>query len=344
MKKITLKKINACLLATVMLSGSALAEKNESRIERFILDDSTRNDYTYSYIIRDEEENLFSPEEVVYYNNAIRAILNYESSVELTGDEEIDLRLCNAVHHSPYDMLLDHITYSPNNHTINYEFLYDYNTQQEVISFVEDKYKEIKELYIKDDMNTMDKIMTLFNYAVDNFAYCINYPGKCRNSLGNPMYMHVDKLLKTNVGVCHSYAYFLDFFCKEEGIESYLITGKLGKASHMWNMIKFDDDNFYFIDITEAIFSGKILSNRFTCFGITNEEWQMYGYSLPKEDKLKTVKMHVKGLQDLRYFKNCEYMGNHLFKLSCGKGTSCVHYYNTETRELIPEEKKTLTK
>lgn len=338
--KINFKKVNTVLLTMIMLSGYALLEPNDDRIEKFNLTNNEKQDNCYSYIIRDEVENLLSEEGIETYNKVISAIFNRESSVKLTNNEDENMLILNSLYDSPYEMYIDTISYSKKKHIANITYRYKKSKQEEITQFVITEMSKLKAELITDDMNDTDKVLAVFNYAVNNFVYAINYVGKTSGSER----INLDQLLKNNVGVCHSFAYFLDEFCQEEGIESYLVTGYLGKAYHMWNMVRFSDGNFYLIDITNAIIQGRLLNNNFICFGINSDEYNMYGYKLDKEKKLKSVEMKSKSIRDLRMFKEAKYLGNHIFEMSGGYfGTQ---YYNTETMTLSDtlENAKTLKK
>lgn len=348
MKNLKIKRISA-LLAALMIGGTnlcttaAFAEKNDTKIERFILTEEQEKDPNYSYIITDEYEDQFNDEEVALYNKIIKAIFNRELSVKLTDDEETNLKICNAVYHSNYDAALRTIFYDNEDKSIVFDYYYaDENKQEEMFNFVDTEMDRIMNELFVEGMNTTDKLLVLYSYAVNNFSYCMTYPKQYKTDDGRTLFIPLYYLLKTNSGVCHTYSYFLDYFCQKEGINSYLVTGKSAKTLHMWNMIQLEDGYYYFFDITTAITRGRVLGNNFTCFGMDKLEYQMYDYSVPGEyriDALTNNKIHT--IKDIKDYKTYEYLGDHIFKLTNKYGKEI--YFNTELKEIVdkPENVKT---
>lgn len=318
--KIKLRRVNALLLATIMLGSYKLvnAEKNDNRIEKYCLTKQEQNDENYSYLINDEEENLFTVEEVQIYNNAVQGIMDRKDKVKLGDDDVRNIEMCYAVKHSQYSAFLDKIYYSNTTQEIVYTYKYSKEKQEELLKYVNDEMEKIYKDLVTDDMNTFDKILVLYQYASKNFVF----------GGFNDGYIYLDTLLKTNAGICHTLAYFLDYFCQLEGIESYQLLGYKHGEYHMWNMIKLDDGYFYMFDLSEAVTMGKKYKNTFIGFGIDKAEATIY--SIPSEDRLKSVKMKFKSLSDITYYETAEYQGNHIFKLIDKFGEYV--YYNTETR------------
>ena len=338
MKKINMKKISA-FLAALVIGGTTLTPAlanpfNESRIEKYILTEEEQKDPNYSYMINDEVEMNYSDEDVALYNKIVRGIMNRESYIHLTDDEEYNTNMCYAIYHSPYTAALDTVYYDPENKDIGFIYYFDdKNEQDEMFKYVENEMDRIFDSLFTEDMNLTDKLIMLFGYGANNFKYCMSYPKQYLTEDGRILKIPLEYLLKKDAGVCHTYAYFLDYFCQKEGVESHLVTGQIGRTAHMWNMIKLEDDKYYFFDITTAIQRGKLLKQIFVGFGLTKDEYDMYDYSIPKEyrtGKLKE-KTTVSTFKEMRDISEYEYLGNHIFKFTSRFGD--VTYYNTETRE-----------
>ena len=337
MKKINFKRICASVLAGTMLTGfglntNALADNNQ-RIEKFLLTEEEQNDPNYSYMINDDYENLFTEEEVLTYNRLIKSILDQEWFYPMDENDERNMLIGEAIYHSPYNMLLEAVGYDPDVNEMVFYYLFDQNEQNQNLSFVQTEMERIREELFEDDMSTLDKLIVLFDYMTHHYAYTMIYPKQFILENGTTLKIPLYYLLKYRNGVCHTFSYFIDYFCQLEGIESYLITGYLGKTGHMWNMVRLDDGELYMFDATTALTKGKPLNNIYICFGITKQEYEMYSFSNPKKYRPLSFRMqHIKTLpSEFRGYMSAEYLGNHIFKMTKQSG---IVYLNTETREV----------
>lgn len=332
MKNLKFKRISASILSAIMLGSISLNTNAlaEDRIEKLLLTDKEKNDPRYSYIINDEYERQFTDEEFEMYNKLIEGIFNRENFIPMSDNDESNTKVCKAIYNSVYNDALNLFLYNDETDNAVVTFIYnDYEDQDKMFKYVEKEMKRIYDELFEDDMNFFDKLVVLFGYAADKFKYPLYYPKEYVQPDGSLLKIPVSYLLKNNCGVCHTYSYFLDYFCQLEGKESYLITGKTGHTAHMWNMIKLDNGKYYFFDITTAILRGKLLNQKFVCFGMTNAEYKMYDYSIPKENMIEPLKKDgVSSLKELRNINSYKYLGNHIFEFTY---RNKVFYYNTET-------------
>lgn len=335
MKKINLKRICASVLAGIMVSGfnintNALADNNQ-RVEHFLIneDEITNNN---TYFINDDYENLLGEEGIALYNRVISSMLKQDWVIELSDDEELNLLVCYAVYNSVYDLVTDVIDYDYDSKTLFLNYIHPLNTQNDILRNIDTKMNLIRDEIITDDMSDTDKVLAIYTYVVDNYAVLLTYPRDHILEDGRQIKVYIDYLLEHKTGVCHTFSYFIDYLCQMEGIESYLITGYIGKTKHMWNMIRLDDGNLYFFDATQAILHGRALGNNTMYFGMTKQEFTSGSYSIKKKDYPKSVKVKVKTLPELRYIRNVKYLGNHIFEIV--NRFNGIQYLNTETREI----------
>ena len=314
MKNLKIKRLSTSILSAIMLGSFVLcpSASSEEKIEKLLLNDIEKKNPRYSYLINDEYEKQFTEEDYDMYVKLIDGIFNREYFIPMSEDDESNIKVCKALYNSIYYDALNLLMYDEDTNNAIFSFIYnDYEEQDEMFKYVEKEMKRIYRELFEDDMNFLDKLIMLYGYGSDNFGYPLYYPKQFIRDDGTLLKIPQSYLLKYNTGVCHSYSYFLDYFCQLEGRESFLITGKTNNTSHMWNMIKLDNGKYYFFDITTAILRGKLLNQKFVCFGMTNAEYKMYDYSIPKENMIEPLKKDgVSSLKELRNINSYKYLGN----------------------------------
>lgn len=88
-----------------------------------------------------------------------------------------------------------------------------------------------------------DRVKALHNWVTDNVVYDLSTENCC-NIYG----AIVEKKAK-----CDGYSYAMNYLCKINGITSICVTGKVIGAQppgHAWNIIKMDDNKWYYLDST----------------------------------------------------------------------------------------------
>ena len=332
MKNLKIKRLSTSILSAIMLGSFVLcpSASSEEKIEKLLLNDIEKKNPRYSYLINDEYEKQFTEEDYDMYVKLIDGIFNREYFIPMSEDDESNIKVCKALYNSIYYDALNLLMYDEDTNNAIFSFIYnDYEEQDEMFKYVEKEMKRIYRELFEDDMNFLDKLIMLYGYGSDNFGYPLYYPKQFIRDDGTLLKIPQSYLLKYNTGVCHSYSYFLDYFCQLEGRESFLITGKTNNTSHRWNMIKLDDGKYYFFDLTTSILRGKLLKQEFVCFGMTKEEYEMYGYNIPKKNMIDELKNTNLGtFKDLRNINSYKYLGNHIFEFTY---RNKVFYYNTET-------------
>lgn len=98
-----------------------------------------------------------------------------------------------------------------------------------------DKATEEILFYLDSDMTDFEKIMTVHDYMVNNYAYDIT-------DADQTYLVMLDKK-----GVCAAYAEAFQYMMNVIGIESTLVTSD--EMGHIWNMVKLDN-RWYHVDIT----------------------------------------------------------------------------------------------
>lgn len=110
----------------------------------------------------------------------------------------------------------------------------------------------IKELKLDKEKSAVVKEKAIHDYLISKGKYSEVMSG----DIGNPMH-GAEGLILNNDGMCRSYAESMQLFMELLGVESKLVMGwsLKGYEKHVWNMVKLDDGEWYYVDLTwdEAI-------------------------------------------------------------------------------------------
>ena len=144
------------------------------------------------------------------------------------------------------------------------------------------KAKEIiKELNLEDEKSAYIKEKAIHDYIISKAKYSEVINGDIAAAMHG-----AEGVILNQDGMCRSYAESMQLFMEMLGVESKIIMGMSKKSydKHVWNMVKLDDGNWHFVDLTWDEVSpdepGKVLYDYFNVsFRILNqdhafEEWQ----------------------------------------------------------------------
>lgn len=117
------------------------------------------------------------------------------------------------------------------------------------------KIKQIVKEIIHPNMSDTEKIQSICKYVIDRIKYDSNLSNESNIT-------PIDHALNGE-GVCISYTYLTSVLLKEAGITSY----RINSDSHIWNLIKLDDEYFY-VDTT-SIDNSAINKIIYKIFGVS---------------------------------------------------------------------------
>lgn len=105
----------------------------------------------------------------------------------------------------------------------------------------------IKELGLENETSAYVKEKAIHDYLISKGKYSENIIF----DISNPMH-GAEGLLLNQDGICRSYAEGMQLFMEMLGVESKIILGTslLDYQKHVWNVIKLDDGNWYYVDLT----------------------------------------------------------------------------------------------
>lgn len=101
---------------------------------------------------------------------------------------------------------------------------------------------------IDPKMSDYNKVLAIHDFIVKKNSYNV---GDSNNKSGGYSIYHPSSIIFGNGGVCNAYATLFDLMARENGLQTYIVTGKSAKngEDHMWNMVKILG-SWYNIDTT----------------------------------------------------------------------------------------------
>lgn len=113
--------------------------------------------------------------------------------------------------------------------------------QDDILEYVEDRAAEL------DAKKTAyAKVRSLHDTLVDTVEY-ERTDGKPSNRSAAHNILGV---INDGTGVCEAYARAFELVLNYVGVDNLVVTGIANKGDHAWNMVKLDDDQYYFVDCT----------------------------------------------------------------------------------------------
>ena len=82
------------------------------------------------------------------------------------------------------------------------------------------------------------------------------------------------------LGTCDTYAKTFQLLCNYYGIENIFVTGTVN-SGHAWNIVKLDDDNYYFVDCTGDDLGGDAVDDEYFAVG-TEKLYQTHTPNTPE--------------------------------------------------------------
>ena len=229
-------------------------EKLEVYDENFVINSLVKKSDTYYYnTLTEQQKNI--------YTSIANAIKNFKNDFEIKEYEYVDEKTANDdIEVALYRFLLDHpeVFYINNKYTIStssnvfgtkINLIFDYlvESQDELNNKIEQIKESISEVEknIKDGDTELDIELKTHDYIGKNVTYYSydqieNIPINCHNIYGT---------LIEKQAVCDGISKTLKLVLNNYNMDCIVVTGKLKKESHAWNMVKLDD-NWYNLDTT----------------------------------------------------------------------------------------------
>ena len=107
--------------------------------------------------------------------------------------------------------------------------------------------KVIKELKLEEEQSAYAKEKAIHDYIIGTAKYSEVISGDISHAMHG-----AEGVILSKDGMCRSYAESMQLYMELLGVESKIIMGRSSKNfdKHMWNQVKLDDGNWYYVDLT----------------------------------------------------------------------------------------------
>lgn len=242
----------------------------------------------YEPLFTEIRHDLITPTERLYigekisaiYSDLVRQLLfDRPALLQMTDSYDENLTFWTVFHQSPYAFLIKDFTYTSDHTGCYIEYAYSGEEQADIIAFIDGEYLTILNECVRPGMTDTEKVLSLYHYFGNRVRY--NYEWyeamiSSENDWATPD-IEVYEALKTNLGVCHSYSYLMQFALQQLDIDCWRITGAMADDSgfHMWIIAALEGE-YYQFDVTwdSAAGDGTVGLHY---FGMTDEERIMSG-------------------------------------------------------------------
>lgn len=225
------------------------------------------------YVLNTDVEKCASDEVKETYKRFVDAIYSCEKNVYLSDSYDDNLYALVIAKSNPAYFVVKDTKFSSDKKSVTVKYKYKPKKQKEVLNYIDNEYLTILNDIIKKDYNDLDKILAVYHYFSSRIEY--DYDWLDGLNMSDNKYLYPDiavyQALKSNKGVCHSYAYLCHYAFQQLGIKSFCVTGDMKNSDegHMWLLVEIDG-KYYHIDPTWDRNQDGTVSLR--CFGLTDKE------------------------------------------------------------------------
>lgn len=328
MKNLNIRK----KLVSLLVAGSIMLTTSP------IIAQAQTNDKTpmNPYVIEMGDYDSLTTEGRQLYKQVIDAIRRGDKELEVPGDPDLRIQMYDALQDSMYG---EFVTIDPSGlkeGKLVFVYKYDLGTQTQMIDFIENEMSTILDSLIQPEMNDLDKMLVLYKYFGTRISYNDEYADRVLGGEDlSDIKLHEG--LSTNKGVCHTYAYLLDYCLNQLGIKTYQAMGRIAGSGvyHQWIVAELDGE-YYNFDLTWDRNLGYGVSLDF--FGETDFQRAVDGIYERSYVEHECTDKSLRGLQGATSYS---YVEDHIFEISYGYETQ---YYNTNTKEFSETFEKGNTK
>ena len=200
-------------------------------------------------VVEPDDKLHMTDEDEGHYRDLMNAMLNREKTVELSQDDTQNEYYLDLLKQSPYYFFLSDCTIK--NGTAHLSYAYSKVKQQQMLSFIDNRFLEIVNENATADDNTLDKILNVHGAVARSMTY--DHEREDNKQLDSPLFKYpadeIYKALKDEKSVCYGFAYTLRFALLQLDIDCFCVYGPCsGRGEgHMWNIFKYNGE-FYTCD------------------------------------------------------------------------------------------------
>lgn len=228
------------------------------------------------HYVMSESQKYYAEEEMKAAYPAFVDALLYERPevVELTDDYDCNLALWSAFRESPYYFLIADYAFTDNHTASKVTYAYSAEEQAQRIAYIDNEYLTMLNACITPDMTELEKVLSVYHYFGTRIDYDYRWLEEMHTASEQWLYPEIViyEALQTNLGVCHSYSYLMQFAMQQLGIPCWCVSGDMADRDegHMWNIIMIDGQTYH-CDLTwDSSNVDDTVGLRY--FGMTDEE------------------------------------------------------------------------
>lgn len=279
--------------------------------------------------------------ELQLYQQLMADILAQKASIALSNSHDTNLKLVGLAQQNPLYFLIADFQLAENNTKIVFTYRYDQEEQARIMTEIEAEFNTIFNEVLRGDYNDLEKILALYQYFAKRIQYDYAwYEAYSQLSAEEKLQLILNKedhginmyqALSSNQGVCHSYAYLMQYALHQLEIENVVVEAEEveGTDGHAWNQIKLGE-NFYHFDLTwdSERTTTQQLGSSLQYFGMTDDERQQERqFTSPIVEEAITC--NAETFQAFRSAEDFVLLGNHRVKLQLQDGRNVVYDTNS---------------
>lgn len=314
------RKILLTVISVIFMNQNVFADNCDDMVTTWKSLYSTIQGKTYT---KTPARTVSTPQE--WKNSIVASYENLEDSItlQIAGFNSEDYNLNKLKN---YDVSISAKGFVSENEISTITYNFDYNPNYKIAKAVDtpllfDKLdieqKEVFDILFESTKKLTDNLQTdyekevaIHNFITDNFQYgpldTSNVPQRAHSVTG---------FVFDGQGICEAYANTFYIMGKMAGLDVSIITGTTNNVSHMWNLIKLDDE-YYHVDVTSDDPAPDLPNReRYNFFNVSDDiiskthSWERSEFPSCTSDKYNYYTMNnyiIHSEQELKDFINTE--------------------------------------
>ena len=250
-----MKKLLAFLLSLVLVLSMCSCDFSAQKEEPKAFDTTQTQAMASNYKIitkidhcalEPDDKLHMTDEDELFYKELMDSMRARKSQVTLSENKDQNEFYIDLLKQSPYFFFVDEYKLSGNK--VEFSYKYEKTQQEEMLSFIDEKFLDIVNSNATKDDNTLDIILNIHSAVARSMTY--DHSRTDNKQLTSSLFQYpcdeIYKALKTEKSVCYGFAYTLRFALLQAGIDCFCVYGPCRNQGegHMWNIFKYDDEFF----------------------------------------------------------------------------------------------------
>ncbi|MDE6412782.1 MAG: hypothetical protein K2K42_02640, partial [Eubacterium sp.] len=171
-----------CICVIFILSAGVIYvinkdNKNEAVDSNEVYSDTVPQDESSSSInlktinhcvINDNPDMQYSDEEILFYNAAMEAVLQYQQYMKISSDMKESIWLLD---NNPYIKVLADYEIADNEKAIKFKYNYSAEEHKQIVEYLDNAFLNIINTTITKNMTELEKILAIYHYFCTRISY-----------------------------------------------------------------------------------------------------------------------------------------------------------------------------